>query len=395
MTDSKKIRLAVIGVGTMGSSHVRDIYSLPDTELVAVCDILKERADQYAAQFNATAYYNYIDLLNQAVLDGVVIATPHYDHTPISIDCLHKGIHVLTEKPLAVHVNDGRKMISAYEKGRAAHPGLVFAIMFQQRTLGFWRKVKAMIDGGELGRLVRSSWIITDWYRTQSYYDNGGWRATWKGEGGGVLLNQCPHNLDLYQWFFGMPRRIAGFAAIGKYHRIEVEDEVTAYFEHENGMVGHFITTTAESPGTNRLEIIGEKGKLVFEDGRLSFWRNAQSMFEFIQTSPNPFDRVDCHDEQVDFELTDQPGHTMVIEAFANAILHGTPPIVQAVEGIHSLALGNGIMLSAFTGKPVEVPFDSDDYEQRLQALIRQSSFQKEVREQEITDLSKSFGYYS
>ena len=170
--------------------------------------------------------------------------------------------------------------------------------MFQQRTHGFWRKIKEMIDQGQLGKLVRATWIITDWFRSQTYYNNGGWRATWKGEGGGVLLNQCPHNLDLYQWFFGMPQRVAGFASIGKYHHIEVEDEVTGFFEHANGMVGHFITTTAESPGTNRLEIVGELGKLVFEEGKLSFSKNQSSMFDFIKESPTAWDRVEFQDRR-------------------------------------------------------------------------------------------------
>ena len=202
-------------------------------------------------------------MLEHQALDAIIISTPHYDHTPITIAVLEKGIHVLVEKPIAVHVKDAHKMIAAYERAKQTTPNLIFAAMFMQRTYGHWRKIKALIDGGELGRLVRTTWLITDWFRTQSYYNNGGWRATWKGEGGGVLLNQSPHNLDLYQWFVGMPKRVTGFASLGKYHRIEVEDEVTAYFEHENGMIGHFITSTAESPGTNRLEMVGENGKLV------------------------------------------------------------------------------------------------------------------------------------
>ena len=260
-----KVRLAVIGVGVMGSSHVKDIATrLPNTQLAAVCDIIPERADQYASQYQVPAFYDYRDMLDKVALDGIVIATPHYDHTPISIDALQRGIHVLVEKPLAVHVKDGRKMIAAYEQARLKKPDIQFAIMFMSRLHSQWKKIKEILDAGELGKLVRATWLITDWFRTQTYYDNGGWRATWSGEGGGVLLNQCPHNLDLYQWFFGLPKRVAGFAHIGKYHNIEVEDEVTGYFEHENGMVGHFVTTTAESPGTNRLEIVGENGKLVY-----------------------------------------------------------------------------------------------------------------------------------
>jgi predicted dehydrogenase len=211
MEEKTRVKIAVIGLGIMGSSHMYELTQLDNTQLVAVCDIDRSRADQAAEDYQVPAYYDYHDLLDKADLDAVIIATPHYFHTPISIDSLDRGIHVLTEKPLAVHVKDGQKMIAAYEKAHQKDPNLVFGIMFQNRTHGFWRVGKELIDQGVLGRLVRATWIITDWFRTQTYYNNGGWRATWKGEGGGVLLNQCPHNLDIYTWFFGLPKRVAGF----------------------------------------------------------------------------------------------------------------------------------------------------------------------------------------
>jgi predicted dehydrogenase len=286
---------------------------------------------------------------------------------------LQKGIHVLVEKPIAVHVKDARKMIAAYQDVKARKPDIVFAAMFMQRTYGFWRKIKDLLENGELGKLVRITWIITDWFRPQIYYDSGGWRATWKGEGGGVLLNQCPHNLDLYQWFVGMPQRVTGFAAIGKYHHIEVEDEVTAYFEYENGMVGHFITTTAESPGTNRLEIVGEHGKLVFEDGKLTFAKNRISMFKQIEIATGPFEKVENQILDIPYTHHGQPGHKLIIENFANAILHGEPLIAPAPEGLNSVMLGNAIMLSSFLKKTVDIPIAEDCYEHTLQELIRTS----------------------
>ena len=353
-------------------------------------------ADRVAAEHGVRAYYDTLDLLAKEKPQAITIATPHYDHTPIAIAAFEQGIHVLTEKPLAVHVRDGNKMIAAYQQALQKAPDLQFAIMFQQRTQGFWRKIKGMIDAGDLGRLTRTTWIITDWFRPQVYYDSVGWRATWGGEGGGVLLNQAPHNLDLYQWFVGMPRRITGLAAIGKYHHIEVEDEVTAVFEHENGMVGHFVTTTAESPGVNRLEIVGEKGRLEFEDGELLFYRNQQSMHEFSQTTDKLWDKVPFQKEVVDYERNGRPGHSTVLENFANAILHGEPLIAPAVEGIRSLTLGNGIMFSSFLGQPLEIPFDQDAYAARLEELIRTSRFKKTVREVSFTeeDLLKAFGYH-
>ncbi len=390
---SETVKIAVIGLGIMGKSHLKDIAALDNTELVAVCDIDHMVADQCAAETDTTAYYDYHDVFHHLGLDAVLIATPHYDHTPISIDALGKGIHVLVEKPIAVQVRDARKTIDAYEEARKHHPNLVFAAMFMQRTYGFWRRIKVLIDAGELGRLVRTTWIITDWFRTQSYYDNGGWRATWKGEGGGVLLNQCPHNLDLYQWFVGMPKRVTGFVSLGKYHHIEVEDEVTAYFEYENGMVGHFITTTAESPGTNRLEIVGEKGKLVYENQKITFFHNQRSMFDQIADAPGGFDKVVFEEVDVPYEHHGQPGHRFVTENFAEAVLHGTDLIAPAAEGLNSVMLANAILLSSIQGTTLELPLDEDAYEKQLQERIASSTFRKATPKSPARpdDLSKSF----
>ncbi len=341
--------------------------------------------------YGVPAFYDHQEMLEKMDLDAILIATPHYDHPPIAMDAFKRGIHVLTEKPIAVHVQAAQEMIDAYQKAQEKYPNLVFAAMFQQRTYGFWKKIKSLIDEGELGKLVRTTWIITDWFRTQSYYDNGGWRATWKGEGGGVLLNQCPHNIDLYQWFVGMPKRVTGFAAIGKYHNIEVEDEVTGYLEYENGMIGHLITSTAESPGTNRLEIVGEKGKLIFENNALIFYRNRYSMFEHIKTSISGYDYVENWKIEVPYQHHGQPGHKIVIENFANAILHGEELIAPSVEGINSLTLGNAIMLSSFLGQTIELPMDAATYTAKLQDLIANSRFEKTVVERDVTDVGRSY----
>jgi predicted dehydrogenase len=370
--------MGLVGLGIMGTSHLKDIADLTTIELVAVCDSEVGRADHYAAEMNVVAYYDYRDLLRHpAGLDAVLVSTPHYAHTPISIDALGKGIHVLVEKPIAVHVNDAYKMLAAYEESKKKYPDLIFAAVFMQRTYGFWIKIKAMIAGGELGRLVRTTWLITDWFRTQSYYDKGGWRATWSGEGGGVMLNQCLHNLDLYQWFVGMPRRVMGVASLGKYHSIEVEDEVTAFFEHENGMIGHLITSTAESPGTNRLEIVGENGTLVYENQTLTLYRNERSMFQQIADAPGGFDKVAFEHVDVPYHHHGQPGHRHIIENFAEAILHRVSPIASAEEGLNSVMLANAILASSFEGRMVELPLDGDAYEKLLGGLIESSTTRK------------------
>ena len=393
MENQRTIRLAVIGIGNIGTAHVGYIDALPDVELAAVCDIDRARADSFAQQYGVDAYYSYQDLLKSAALDGIVVATPHYEHVQMSIDALTQGVHVLVEKPIAVHAKDARKMVAAYEAARATKPDLVFAAMFMQRTYGYWKKIKEMITGGELGKLVRTTWIVTNWFRTQYYYDSGGWRATWRGEGGGVLLNQCPHNLDLYQWLVGMPQRVTGFAHFGKYHDIEVEDEVTAYFEHPDGMIGHFITTTAESPGTNRLEIVGENGRLIFENDRLAFARNEISMFKYLQESKDAFVKVKYEDLAVPFEHHGQPGHGIVIANFADAIRQGTDLIAPAPEGYNSVVLANAIIQSALESRAVELPIDEDLYEERLLELAATSRYTKPAVESqsESDDLGQSF----
>ena len=389
---NEKVKLAVIGVGAMGRLHARDIARLANAELVAICDLVPERVELIAKECSCKTFTDYGKMLDMIDVDGVIVAVPHYDHTPISIECIRRGLHVLTEKPIAAHVADGQKMIAAYQEALGQHPNLQFAIMFQMRTYGHWSKVKELIEQGELGRLVRATWIITDWFRTQSYYDNGDWRATWAGEGGGVLLNQCPHNLDLLQWFVGMPNQVTAFAKLGKYHNIEVEDEVTAFMQYENGMVAHFITTTAESPGSNRLEIVGEGGKLVVENGCVTFWRNRSSMFEQIQKSPDPFEPVETWKIDVPFKHHGKWGHDIIIENFANAILKGEALIAPAVEGIHQIHLGNAMMLSSFIGQPVNLPMDAEQYAAELVKRAHNSRFQKTVRLQDWQDVSNSFG---
>jgi predicted dehydrogenase len=254
-----------------------------------------------------------------------------------------------------VHVEDVRRMTDAYEAARARSPGLLFAAMFQQRTLAVWRKVKELIDAGELGRIIRATWIVTDWFRPQSYFANG-WRGTWKGDGGGVLMNQSPHQLDLLWWFCGLPSRVHGFAGFGKYHDIEVEDEVSACFEYADGSIGHFITSTSEHPGTNRLEISAEMGRIVVEGDAVRYQRNSMSALDFIRTSAAPFGKPDCSDVPVAVSRDEGSPHHAVLANFADAILRGTPLVAPAAEGINSVMMANAVILSALRGVPVELP---------------------------------------
>jgi predicted dehydrogenase len=389
---SKKLKLGIVGLGNMGSSHVSTLMQLENVELVGVCDIIHEKADYFAQKAHTTAYYSSTDMMERSGLEAIQIAVPHYDHTTISVEAFQRGLHVLCEKPLAVHINDALKSNRAYEEALKQNPNLVFGIMFQERTLPHYRKIKQLIDSGVLGRLTRVTWIDTTRFRTQCYYNSGGWRATWAGEGGGILTNQCPHTLDMYQWLFGVPKTISAYAAIGKYHDIEVEDEVSACLIHENGMIGNLIVTTAEAPGTNRLEIAGENGKLVYENNQLILWRNEVSMLELIKTSDKVFDSIQSEPEEIVYEDNLPSGHRVVLEHFIKRALGDKCSLIaDGREGLNSVEIANGIMLSHFKGCPVEIATCGDEFEEKLRALIASSKFVKHVCEQTATNMEDSF----
>jgi predicted dehydrogenase len=378
------IRLGLIGAGGMGNQHLDNALRSARVEVTAVCDIVPERAEAAAARAGCPAYADSDALLADHVCDAVLIATPHYAHTTIGIAALESGHHVLVEKPISVHKADCERLIAAH-----ADRSLIFAAMFQLRTDPHYAKMKQLVAGGDLGDLMRVNWIITNWFRTEAYYASGDWRATWAGEGGGVLLNQCPHNLDLLQWICGMPERVRGFCALGKRHAIEVEDEVTAYLEYANGCTGVFVTTTGEAPGTNRFEIAGENGRLVLEGGALTFARNEIPATQFSRTSQARFATPEVWD--VTFPIEGHGGqHIEILENFADAILTGADLIAPAEEGIHSVELANAMLYSSLTGETVDLPLDGEAFERELDRLIECSTYVKpEVVE--VDDMGASF----
>lgn len=363
----KQVRFGVIGVGNMGNFHLRTFADLENTVLSAVCDTDQERRDKAAAQYNVPAFADHHQLFDSGLIDAALVVTPHYDHPPIAIDAFAKNIHVLVEKPIAVSVKAARQLNEAYKN----HPDLVFGIMYNQRTSPMYQKMRELIAEGELGELTRITWLITDWFRTWAYYASGGWRATWAGEGGGVLINQCPHNLDLLQWITGlMPNRITAVGSIAKTHPIEVEDDISAILEYPNGAIGHFVTTTGEAPGTNRLEICGDRGKLIAEKGTLTFVRTRQSVREVREKSPETFVHIESW--EIDVPVKKKPeGHAVITQGFIDAIVKGTPLLAPGVEGVHGLEIGNAMLMAGLTRKPVDLPLDGDAFDNFLQDMIK------------------------
>lgn len=372
-----KVKLGVIGYGSMGSNHAEYIMAgeVDGCELACVFDNDGKKLENARKDLpeSVTVFDDYNELLSSCTCDAVLIATPHYYHPELAIKAFEHGKHVLCEKPAGVYTKQVEEMNTAAEKS-----GRIFSMMFNQRTNPIYKKAKQMIDSGELGELKRSVWIITDWYRSQSYYDAGTWRATWKGEGGGVLLNQDPHQLDLWQWICGMPVSMQAFCYFGKFHNIEVEDDVTAFAEYENGATGVFITTTGEAPGTNRFEISGDMGKLVIEDNKLLFYKLEMSERKFNREFTGGFGSPEFTVEEIPVD-GQSPEHKGITRNFINAILKGEELIAPGCEGINSLTLSNSMLLSTWTNSKITFPINSELYKKFLDENIEKSSVVKKA----------------
>jgi predicted dehydrogenase len=382
------VRIGIVGIGGMGSGHAKNIAEgkVEGLVITAVADISEARREWAKENLpeGVAIYDTATKLFDSGDCDAVLIATPHYAHPTLSKEALEHHLHVLCEKPAGVYTKQVRETNEYAKKSDS-----VFALMFNQRTNCFYRKMHELVQGGQLGAIKRVNWIITDWYRTQAYYDSGNWRATWDGEGGGVLLNQCPHNLDLLQWICGLPVKVQSMCHIAKWHDIEVEDDVTAYMEFENGATGVFITTTGDYPGTNRFEVTLEKGKLVCENGKLMLYRLDANEREFCKTALNGFDHPNYEVIEVETDGMDEQ-HMGVMKAFAGHIMNGTPLVAEGVEGIRSLALSNAMHLSSWLGEMVELPVDEDLFLKELNK--RRATSKKKTGASKVMNMEGTFG---
>ncbi len=377
---SEFVKLGIIGIGNMGSSHVKSILEgkTPDIRLVAVSD-RREARRQWAKETlseDVAVFEDGNDLIESRICDAVLIAVPHYQHPELTMKAFEYNQHVLCEKPAGVYTKQVREMNEA-----AAKSDRVFAMMFNQRTNCLYRKMHEMVTGGELGAMKRMNWIITDWYRTQIYYDSGEWRATWAGEGGGVLLNQCPHQMDLLTWICGTPSKVRAFCHEGKWHDIEVEDDVTAYLEFENGATGVFVTSTGDAPGTNRFEVDMERGKLVCEDGKLILHQLEVNEREFCKTATGGFDKPKCTVMEVETDGKNEQ-HPGVINAFADKILGKGELVASGEEGIKGLTLSNAMHLSSWLDETLTIPFDEDLF---LEELNKRRALSRKKEAKDIT----------
>lgn len=386
----EKIRLGIIGVGNMGSGHASNIVkgNCPDFVLAAVADTNPSRLEWTKENLSADVltFNTAEEMLDSGAIDACLVAVPHYDHTKYAIECMKRGIHVMVEKPAGVYTKQVREMNEEAEK----HPEVVFGMMFNQRTNHIYRKMRELVQSGEYGEIRRTNWIITDWYRPQAYYDSGNWRATWSGEGGGVLLNQCPHQLDLWQWICGLPVKLQSHLHYGKWHDIEVEDDVTTYCEYANGATGVFITTTGDAKGTNRFEIQMDKAKIVADYDGLHVLEFEMTEKEFSATNKVPFGNLKANDVEIETDGKNEQ-HIGVINAWGGAILRGEPLIAHGSEGINGLMLSNAMHLSSFLGKEVTLPIDEDLYYEELMKRVK-TSRRKVATEAVFADTRDTYG---
>jgi predicted dehydrogenase len=384
----KEVRLGVIGGGNMGQVHMKGFALVNRLKFAAVSDAVGTNVKKAVDTYGVKGFDSAEALMDSGLVDAVLIATPHYFHPAYSIAAMRRGLHVLTEKPVSVTAKQAEAVNAEHHK----HRKLVYAAMFQMRLSPIWKKVRELVATGQVGKVQRVTWIITNWFRSQAYYDSGGWRATWAGEGGGVLLNQCPHNLELFQWVLGMPKSVRAFISLGKYHRIEVEDDVTAYFEYPNGATGTFITTTGEAPGTNRLEIAGDRGRLVADGStRIELVRTDVNVREFCKTTRESFPTVPTSKATIEVAEADPQCHKVIAQNFVDAILDGAELVAPAEEGLNSVELANAMIQSGLTGKAVNFPSDRAAYDRLLKKLIRESTFKKGAVKEAKVDMLASF----
>lgn len=362
------VKIGIVGVGGMGGSHATSMHEIQEVELTAVADVSPEVANRVAESTGAKAFTSYEEMIRKGGIEAVLIATPHFFHPPMAEYAARHGVHVLSEKPVAVTVAAADKMIKTCKD-----KGVKLGVMFQQRTDPARRKIREMVQSGVLGELHRVAMTVP-WYRPQAYYDSGAWRGTWKGEGGGVLMNQAPHNLDQFVWLGGMPQSVQALA-LTRHHKIEVDNTALAIFDYGNGKVGWLYVSTAELSIGERVELAGEKGALVLDNGKLRHYELEQSMTEHLPTEASMFGSI--KGEWHDVELEDVPfGHIEVTRAFARAIRANDDSLMVATgeDGLRALEIANAMLLAGFTHREVELPVNRGKFERMLKKLQQGAS---------------------
>ena len=367
----KKVRFGVIGTGGIGHMHLGYMKELTRAEVTCVCDIRKDVLDEVSKTYGVPAFTDSTKLIKSGLCDAVLLCTPHYQHATIGIVAANAGLHVLTEKPMAVQAGMADKLIAAAKKNKVK-----LGVMFQRRTHPLWKRAKEIIDSGALGKLVRTC-MIEPHFRTQAYYDSGGWRATWSGEGGGVMMNQAPHSLDAFVWLGGMPSKVVGKVDI-RAHKIEVEDTASALLTYPNGATGYITTNTFEFPPVSLFQFVGDRAVLEIRDDKLRLGVSSPGAVEFIHSTKEAWSFP--IPAWTDVGVKSQPhGHRFVTENFIGAVLDGDVIIATGEASRDSLELANAITVSSAQGKEVDLPLKRSLFDSLLKKYIRESTFKKDT----------------
>ena len=366
-----KVRFVIVGAGVMGKVHAKNMKTAENSQLVAICDVNREAGEALAREYGVKYFDKYEDCFESGEVEAAIVATPHYFHPPIAVAAMERGIHVLCEKPLAVTVSEADRMAE-----EATKSGVRYGVMFQRRTHPAFRKARELIDSGALGEIWRTMMVETEWFRPQAYYNSGGWRGTWAGEGGGVLMNQAPHSLDIFTWLTGLPAKVDGRVAT-LHHDIEVEDTASAMLTYANGGSGYFTTSTWEYPGESMIRVIGSEGVLQINGRKqMRMGKSTPGALEFSRTSQEMFGTPKV--EWTEIKTEEAPwGSAVVAENFAQSVRDGRELTAPGVDGGRSLELANAIVLSSYKGKPVTLPIDREEYDKLLRKLVKSSKARK------------------
>lgn len=363
----KTVRIALIGFGSMGKNYARMLYAglVPELKLSGVC--CRNGAGQalLREEFPGVRIYENVEQMqrHEEEFDAVLIVTPHATHVELGFAMAKLGKHFLMDKPAGVYASRVQELVEFCRER-----GVSFGMMFNNRMLPAFRIAQDYIRSGKLGRLHRAVWVCNSWYRSPVYHRSAPWRSSWQGEGGGLLINQNQHYLDIWQWLFGMPEKLYAAMEFGRYNDFAVDDAVDIQFVHSGGFHGTMVSATGEAPGVNRLEIWGEKGCLTVQDGARVFWdENALSTVEFGKVNEVPFGTPPHTRVEIPVEKAENP-YLLAFGNFAGHLLRGEPLFADGMDGLRTVQLTNAAYLSGWQEKRVSVPVDAEAFQKELAA---------------------------
>jgi len=383
-SSSGSIRIGVVGLGNIAQQHIKNVLEghVRHAKLTAICS--RSESD-YTRSLGVAHFTDYRELIASRLCDAVVVATPTYSHLDVGAAVLDAGLHLMMEKPMGLSIAEGEELVA-----RANRSGAVAALMLNQRADPLFLRMREIVVSGDLGDLIRINWTMTNWFRPEVYFQVSDWRATWRGEGGGVLVNQCIHNLDILQWICGMPSSLRAFCRFGRFHDVEVEDDVTAYLEYDNGATGIFVGSTGEAPGNNRFEIIGDSGSLVFDGKTLTVSRNEVSTAQFNRETREMFGMPGSSSEPLSIDRAVNQ-HAILLSNFVESIRNDESLIAPLDDGQSSLTMANGTLRSTFTDSKVDFPIDAVEYSRLLQQKIESSVLRTKAQVEVNIDMSSSY----